>query len=260
MQLLNPNLDPEAIRAEFQAERMVVIRDFFAAETARLLYQTLESVAHWEFWSRGSDGTAIVTPERWASLTAPERAALIPPQCPPAGQFYFAYERVTPHPHSADSALRTLGSFFLALNAPGYLQFMQAITGYNTIRKVDGAFSRYRAGHFLSPHTDANRDQVRLAAHVLSLTPDWQPEWGGNLTIYSARQSPSDTRFDARSADIGAAREISPSFNTLTLFEVPRLHVVSPVCATANRYSLFAWLVERDINPHSTDATRKIAL
>lgn len=241
MRLLNPELDIDSVRQAFARDRFVVVPDFLNAATAGLLQETLRGPLPWEFWSRGDGGTAVVAPERWATMAEDARAALVPPP-PSVDRFHFAYERITPDTRSADAGIRTLGGFVDALNGTGYLGLMRHLAGDARVNKVDGAFSRYRRGHYLSPHTDANKDQVRLVAHVIGLTPVWQAHWGGTLTLCTP-------------AGIPAAR-VSPSYNTLVLFEVPRWHFVSPVQAHASRYSFFGWLVERDHEARSTDATR----
>lgn len=242
MRLLNPELDIDAVRRAFARDRFVVVPDFLDTATARLLHGTLRGPVPWEFWSRGDRGTAVVAPECWATMTDDARAALVPPPPTSVDRFHFAYERITPDTRSADAGIRTLGGFVDALNGSGYLELMRHLAGDERVNKVDGAFSRYRRGHYLSPHTDANKDQVRLVAHVIGLTPVWEEHWGGTLTLCTPAGTPEAI--------------VPPRFNTLVLFEVPRWHFVSPVQAHASRYSFFGWLVERNLEVGSTDATR----
>ena len=244
MQLVNPTLDFDAIRATLATQGFVAIPDFLGAETAELLADTLKNTEAWEFWSRGEDGTVVFPPERWQALSETDRARHIPTTEPANNAFHYAYERATPDPASSNPTLRTLGAFMQAMNSPGYLDLMRQVIRNPKVSKVDGAFSRYRRGHFLSPHTDANRDQVRLVAHVLGLTRGWAPDWGGELTLCHADGTPECV--------------LSPAFNTMVLFTVPRLHHVRPVKVDTPRYSFFSWLVERDIAPHSTDETRRV--
>lgn len=247
MRLVNPDLDVDAARAAYVRAGFVILRDFLAPETAEVLAETLEAKLPWELWSRGPEGTVVVAPDRWARMDPRARAALVPP--PPASveAFHYAYERVAPRGDEADPNLRALAAFREALNGRPYLELLGRITGTNTGTRVEGAWSRYGPGHFLSPHTDANRDQVRLAAQVLGLTRDWASGWGGHLSLCT----PEGDR----------EALVPPSFNTLVLFSVPRWHFVSPVRTQARRgrHSFFGWLVERDLEAGSGDPTRVIA-
>lgn len=245
MQLTNPAVDFNQARDSLMSTGYAVIPDFLAADTAALLADTLSATDAWEFWSRGEDGTVVHAPERWRALSAEAQSAQIPPHEPVGDGFHFAYERVTPDPTSPDPTLRTLGGFVAALNSPGYIDLMRQVVRHPEVNHIDGAFSRYRRGHFLSPHTDANRDQIRLVAQVLALTPNWAPDWGGDLVLCDANGAPE--------------RVLAPTFNTLVLFTVPRLHYVTPVKADGARYSFFSWLVARNLKPHSTDITRRVA-
>jgi SM-20-related protein len=247
VQLVNPELDPAALARRYREARRLVVRDFLAPETAALLAENLAADLPWEFWSRDDSGTRVVAPERYAQLTPAEKQALIPP-LPGTGSrdpFRFAYDRVTGGvPQASSQPLRVLSAFQAAVAGPGYLALIQAITGHVAARTVQGHYSCYRRNHFLGPHTDASRDQVRLAAHLIALTPDWDDTWGGQLRFCTPRGEVLDT--------------VTPSFNTLVLFDVPAWHFVTPVTAPpeASRYSFFGWLVERNAVSGSREPTR----
>lgn len=207
MQLLNPQLDFETLIARYQRDRYVVIENFLAAASAERLFQALISDLPWEFWRRDSQGTEVVVPERWKAVPDAEREGWVPAPPQSVDHFHFAYERVTPSMQSLRTEVQILGASVKALNSKAYLACMKLLGGDRRVSSVDGAVSRYQAGHYLSPHTDANKDQERIAAHVLTLTRDWQRPWGGGLTLCTESGE--------------ALATIRPSFNSLVLFEGP---------------------------------------
>ncbi len=102
--------------------------------------------------------------------------------------------------------------------------------GDRQIRKVELQATRYRAGSFLRRHVDQPETQSdRRYACVLSLSKDWQSDWGGVLQFVEGDQ---------------VVQSINPHFNMLALFKVPQGHQVSYVApyAVGARYSLTGWM------------------
>ena len=105
----------------------------------------------------------------------------------------------------------------------------------------------YRAGDFISPHSDlyATREESRALTFILSLTKGWRPEYGGALWWFD-----------------GEPASITPAFNSLVLFvPSPRSwHMVSPVTgggedvhahhrqphAPYRRLAISGWFVKRN--------------
>ena len=115
------------------------------------------------------------------------------------------------------------------LNSPALIDFAQQVTGDNRICKTDVHATCYRAGDFLTTHTDLHQGDGRLYAFVLGLTQVWQADWGGLLLFLD---------------DAGAVIDAYvPAFNNLTLFAVPIAHSVSMVMpqVVVGRYSLTGW-------------------
>ena len=78
-------------------------------------------------------------------------------------------------------------------------------------------------------HNDDHTDEGRRMAYVLSLSENWNPDWGGNLHFVE-----EDKMVDS----------FSPTFNTLSIFEVPQQHYVSMVTPFAGgpRLSITGWM------------------
>jgi len=111
--------------------------------------------------------------------------------------------------------------------------FVRTMTGDSRIVSADIQATRYRPGHFLTTHDDRLDGKQRLYAYVLGLTTSWRPEYGGLLLLHDS----------AGHIEHG----LTPGFNVLNLFRVPRPHSVSQVASFAPgfRYSLTGWLKSR---------------
>lgn len=146
--------------------------------------------------------------------------------------FQFLYESVRVSDDPAERAARGLPVDRLvdALNTPEWLDVFRTIAGAPDVNLIDGQATRYRQGDFLTAHDDNVAGKGRVAAYVLSLTPDWRTEWGGLL------------QFHDRDGDVSHA--LRPRFNAIHLLRVPQVHSVSAIApyAGAARYSITGWL------------------
>jgi SM-20-related protein len=148
-------------------------------------------------------------------------------------QYLFrSYPMVTAYLEGREPAL-LLHAAFEWLNDARTLAVMRAITGIETLLKVNAQATLYRPGHFLSRHDDSGYpEQHRRVAYVLYMTRGWRAEWGGQL------------QFLNRDDEIEEAW--MPRFNSLALFMVPMPHVVSYVApfAKQSRYAITGWLCD----------------
>jgi len=125
-----------------------------------------------------------------------------------------------------------LDEFTRVINGPESHNFFENLLTLKTgkITHISVQYTRFFAGHFIKSHTDQARDRQRFAAYTISLTKNWAPDSGGIL------------HFVGDAGDI--ERSVIPTFNTLTLFSVPREHFVSPVAHYVDtpRYSITGWV------------------
>lgn len=123
-----------------------------------------------------------------------------------------------------------LARLFEFLNGDEFLGAMRRILGVEDIGFVDAQLTRYRPGHFLTPHDDSVDKGDRVAAYVLNLSDGWQPDWGGHLHFLDGQG--------------GVTASFVPRMNALALFEVPQQHTVSLVAPWAgqSRISITGWL------------------
>jgi SM-20-related protein len=118
-----------------------------------------------------------------------------------------------------------------ALSSAEFLNFLSEITGLNLTKLTTMFMSKYRSGHFLSPHSDTGNGRI---AFVISLSKDWLPQYGGLLNFLS----------DDRNQVI---ETYCPMFNHMVIFQVDENHkhphYVSHVAPNVshNRISIVGW-------------------
>ncbi|MCH2056567.1 MAG: 2OG-Fe(II) oxygenase [Thalassotalea sp.] len=115
------------------------------------------------------------------------------------------------------------------LNKPETLQFITKLSGVGRLSYADGQATRFRAGDFLTRHIDNVKGETREVAYVVGFTRQWHPDWGGLLQFFEKDGTPTNS--------------YAPSYNSLTLFDVNKVHSVTSVTpfAPKNRYSLTGW-------------------
>lgn len=144
-------------------------------------------------------------------------------------QFIFDRWRIDVGGQPSPVAPDLLADLHRRFNSPEFLAFARALTGDDRIAYIDAQATRFLPGHFLNRHSDQLDRAGRLYAYVLNLCPRWRIEWGGLLQFLDD--------------DGDVAETLTPGFNTLNLFRVPRPHAVSMVSpfAGAPRLSITGW-------------------
>jgi Rps23 Pro-64 3,4-dihydroxylase Tpa1-like proline 4-hydroxylase len=141
-------------------------------------------------------------------------------------QFLYAFYPIL-HAYALPTSPRyKIFDFFEFLNSSAVLDFIRGLTGIDQIRWADAQATWYRPGHFLRAHTDDNPSRCRAVAYVMNLSPLWDRDWGGLLQFFDASDN--------------IEQAFKPSFNTLNIFTVPKLHSVSMVSTyvTAERLAV----------------------
>jgi Rps23 Pro-64 3,4-dihydroxylase Tpa1-like proline 4-hydroxylase len=126
-----------------------------------------------------------------------------------------------------------LDKLYRFLESSEFILAMQTITDNKQVNFADYQATKFTAGCFLKTHNDYVAGKNRHAAYVLSLTSDWNPDWGGLLTFPST--------------DSPLGNYLLPGFNRLYVFSVPQPHSVSMVTELAlnPRLSITGWLRSR---------------
>ena len=127
------------------------------------------------------------------------------------------------------SSIAELSNTLELLNKENTLNLIREITSMSGLQYADGQATKFRRGDFLTRHIDNVSGETRRIAYVLGLTEDWHPDWGGLLQFFEKDGTPT--------------RSWSPASNSLTLFNVDKVHSVTSVTpfALKNRYSITGW-------------------
>ncbi|WP_448210943.1 2OG-Fe(II) oxygenase [Colwellia sp. MEBiC06753] len=132
--------------------------------------------------------------------------------------------------HKVDENSKPLITQYLqALNDNTCINFINELTNSNDLKSADGQVTRYRVGDFLTRHNDDVTAENRKFAYVLSLSPQWHPDWGGLLQFFENDGTPTQSYM--------------PVFNTLTLFDVKKVHSVTSIApfSPQSRFSITGW-------------------
>lgn len=227
---INPELDPAAVRREYEAEGRVRIYGLLE-DGAMQLYEHLLARTDWihlinantgilEF---GPDAKAALPAEEWAAIEAAAHARV-------KDHFQYRYEAVRVDAAELARLDDPLAHFARFMQSAELLDFLRAATGHDSLAFTDGQATAYGPGDFLTGHDDDVAGKDRLAAYVYGLTPYWRLEYGGLLLFHGPH-------------DRTACGNV-PRFNTLDLFRVPQQHSVSMVTPAAphRRFAVTGWL------------------
>jgi len=219
--ILNPNLDTEQIRKDFEQNKVVVIKDFLKPEVAERLHTWFTEEMPKGWWRISSypkldntDGFDLIPFDDEFSDDI-ERMYTHSINRFKDNEFAYNFHR-TVNDHEDTCDCYECG-FREALVTEEVLSFLNKATGQRlyTTDEVFGAV--YLPGDYLSPHQDSPNGTLGF---VYQLTKNWKAQFGGNLHFMDG-------------PDGNVERVEVPSFNTVTLFDLPKgvgkWHFVSTV-------------------------------
>ncbi len=240
---LNPDIDRQALAAQFAPHRRVQVKDILTRQTAEEIRSILGQQTPWGIATQAGSSDVpgpqavnaadLQTAEGRQKLQADAQAAHL---AAARGDYAFIYARYSlvegylgkwneggPH----DLLLEYL-------NTPEFLQLVGDITGIEGLVKADGNATLFGQNHFLGSHSDKQAEQGWRVAYVLNMTvDDWKPDWGGYLQFFDD--------------DGDIVQGFKPQFNTLNLFLVPQPHAVSLVApfAPVGRFAISGWFRDK---------------
>jgi len=224
---LNPALDRDALAKGFGRAQRIHITNVLTNVSAERVYRALASEMGWTT-THNTGGKRVDL----RNLAQDERAKIsLAAWAWARGNFAYLYDnhRLSHDGEPYADQSHYIAKFVTFLNSPAFIGFMREVTGLQGIDYADAQATLYRPGDFLTEHDDTAGDKNRLAAYVFSFTPKWFADWGGLLEFVSDR------------AHIGAG--YVPEFNSLNVFTVPQVHLVSQVTLFGGlRYSVTGWL------------------
>lgn len=232
--VLDPRLDPEAIRPVLARHGRVHIPDLLSAQSAAALHRTVAGETPWRrTLNTAPDQNVCFYLDAYNAQPPAWRAAVkrdVLARAAHGFQYVFDNYNVAEEIEAGRRIGLGCEAAYDFLNGAPFLELMRRVTGDPAIAYCDAQLTRFSAGQFLAEHDDAFEGRGRLYAYVLGLTPEWRADWGGLLLFLDA--------------DGHVAEGFTPRFNALNLFKVPAPHCVSAVSAfcPAARYSITGWL------------------
>lgn len=223
---LNPDLDRATLAETFTRAGRVQVRNLLTDASARRLHYALEYETQWGLiFNEGKTSREFktVSPEdhQEFAIAAWERAHR-------SFQYFYHYSPLLDNRNVRQKPDHYLTRFAALLTAPHFLSLIREITGMQAIAWASSTATLYKPLDFLSIHDDHHSGDRRLVAYSFNLTPNWRPDWGGALQFY-------DTRDHIEEGYL-------PTFNTLNLFLVPKLHSVTQVSSFGGlRYVISGW-------------------
>jgi Rps23 Pro-64 3,4-dihydroxylase Tpa1-like proline 4-hydroxylase len=231
--MLNPNLDIDALAREYALDDRLRIENLLDPDFAERLHAACRDDVPYEYICH-VDGKNVVMPEDELRGLSPAdqqelQNKLIKAASEGVGFFYSGYQMRRAQIDTDDDKLSFLHQMFDFVNSEEMLSFIAAISGQSDLNSADAHYTRYTSGQYLTRHKDDITAEGRRIAYVMGFSKDWHPDWGGLLHFFE---------------DDGTGRDFwTPTFNSLSLFDVRHVHSVSYVTpfAKQQRLSLTGW-------------------
>jgi SM-20-related protein len=230
--MLNDRLDPNLLHTEYARKNRIQIRNVLDEPVAESVLQSLDRDIPWQMAFMEQGRPCVFSREKRASMSD-EQWADIQRKITMYGahgfQFCYGHYSVTDRNMESCPDDAYVNKFRDFLRSDSFLDFARTVTGLQEVSRIEILAARYTGGDFLMMHDDTQKPE-RRAAFVFNLSKAWHPNWGG-LTHFLERDGTVSATF-------------VPTYNSLTIFTVPVLHLVSYVMpfAPRPRYSITGWL------------------
>lgn len=226
--MLNATIDLAAHQKAFNEKGYVRIENVLDPAYAERIESALRTGVRWDLCYLADSGPVSIPQSEYQSYT-PAQGAAINGAIMKKAQNGFAYFYYRSDLVRSDNS--TLSAFYRELSGEKCLGLFRSITGEPGISAVNGQVACFTPACFLKRHQDITDKEQRIAAYVFNFTRTWDPDWGGHLHILDE---------NLRNIDV-----FEPSFNSLTIFRVPRIHFVSQVSnyARGARYTATGWML-----------------
>lgn len=223
---VSSQLAPHPVRRALETHGYAQVDPFLAAEDAGRLESELDALVDWDFAVTSAKGPVVIEADELRTMSPAQRGNMLDTLRRQARSGYsMAYYRRDVLPAERSVA----GDFAEWIQTPGFVDLMKELTGDASLVRADAHASLYREGSYLRTHDDTYAGKSRRFAYVLNLTRSWTADCGGLLHFVD---------------DERVVATLTPRFNTLSLFRVPRSHFVSQVAsyATSKRIAITGWL------------------
>ncbi len=226
--MLNKALDLTGYQQIFREKGIVRIENALEPAYATNIESALKTSVSWDLCYLTESGPTSIPQREYRAYTQSQAAEVNNAILKKAqnGFAYFYYRS-----DLARNQNEVLSSFYRELSGDRCLGMFRYITGETGIRDINGQVACFTPACFLKRHQDTTDKEKRFAAYVFNFTRGWDPDWGGHLHVLDE---------ELRNVDV-----FEPSFNTLTIFKVPRIHFVSQVTnyARGARFTATGWVL-----------------
>ncbi|MGK2286209.1 2OG-Fe(II) oxygenase [Pedomonas sp. V897] len=230
---INPELDLDALRAEFARNRRIQIRNVLAPETAERLYFALARETPYGLAYNENGEPRFISREELAKLPPQEQHQLISGILQRAGNGEYSYA-YNCYPILDDYLANRNRHLYVHrwieyVNSDAVTGLVRHVTGFDDLLKADAQATYYSRNQFLFLHTDSHVQDGWRVAYVLNMCKEWKEDFGGYLLFYDDEGN--------------VTQGFKPAFNTLNMFAVPQRHSVSyvPTFAPPGRFALTGW-------------------
>ncbi len=217
---------------QFSQHKRIQISGLLDDASAEQLYRCLASQDQWnlafnrsgEHVDIGSDSVSA-----WTEVQRRQFDEMIYAEAKEG--FQYRYKAVPIYDVYYDRTLpgHFFNTLFEFLNSDAFLDFGRALLGRPDIGFCDAQATCFEAGHFLTTHDDDTQGKNRVAAYVINMTRNWNPNWGGALQFFNSEDN--------------IEQGFVPAFNKLNVFQIPQRHAVEFVTpfASGSRLSITGW-------------------
>jgi len=230
--MLNNLLPPDELHTEFARRKRILIKRALTEDTAENVLRSLETEIPWQTAYMENGSPCVFSREQRANMPE-EQWAMIQRKITALGargfQFCYSHYSVSGRNPEYCTAEAYVNRFSEFLKSEPFFEFARSVTGMPELRNIEVLAGRYSGGDFLMMHDDTQKPERRVA-FVFNFSKGWHPDWGG-LTHFLER-------------DGTITESYVPTYNSLLMFAVPVLHLVSYVMpfAPRPRYSITGWL------------------
>lgn len=223
--MINTQLDITNSKELFEKNRKVCIENFFDNSFVEILFKYILTEKNWDL-ACGINSTRYQTKISPANQKKNDELGKQVVNAFSKDQFSYIFHRSmnNKNPSMIEQNIRNL------LSSTSFIQMLRDITNI-PIEKLNTMFlSKYKSGHFLSPHSDRGNGKLTF---VIYLSKHWKPHYGGILHFISQDRSKIIDSF-------------VPGYNQLILFEVDNdnhSHYISNVSPNVpfHRYAITGW-------------------
>jgi Rps23 Pro-64 3,4-dihydroxylase Tpa1-like proline 4-hydroxylase len=203
------------------------LANFFELEDANSLSQAVQNIREYDLvFHAGGENKAVPEAElrKHSDETRQQLQAEIFENAAKGIGFLYGRRLV-----QKDDENQKLRQVFEWLNSPATISWIKSVTGMHDITHADANVTRFARSEFLTRHNDVLPGETRRVAFVINLSPKWHADWGGLLQFFEA--------------DGTSTHSWTPTFNSLSLFDVKHIHSVTSIApyAPALRLAISGW-------------------